>query len=102
MVILIKHDYPATLKSKAENFISDTFDKPPTDGNTTVEMLLAIAMAIENGMSWQQHASMNGDNEVVAILNNKTGVITINDNPNRNTGDKQLHADAGTTDDSLS
>lgn len=98
MVILIKHDYPATLKSKAENFISDMFDKPPTEGNTTVELLLEVAMAIENGVSWQQHGSTNGDDKVLAILNNKTGAITINDNPDRNTGDKQLHADAGTTD----
>lgn len=98
MVILIKHDYPATLKSKAENFISDMFDKPPADGNTTIELLLEVAMAIENGVSWQQHGSTNGDDKVLAILNNKTGAITINDNPDRNTGDKQLHTDAGTTD----
>jgi len=98
MVILIKHDYPATLKSKAENFISDTFDKPPADGNTTIELLLEMAMAIENGVSWQQHGSTNGDDKVLAILNNKTGVITTNDNPDRNTGDKQLHTDAGTPD----
>lgn len=99
MVILIKHDYTAVLKSRAENFILDMFNKPPTESNTSVEMLLEIAMAIENGVSWQQHGSTNGENEVLAILNNKTQTVTINDNPNRNTGDKQLLADTGTTDD---
>lgn len=102
MVILIKHDYPGTLKSKAESFIFDMFDKPPVESNSTVELLLEIAMAIENGVSWQQHKSTEGEGEVLAILNNKTGVITTNDNPSRNTGDKQLQSDTGTTDDQSS
>ncbi len=109
-MLIMKHQYNSPLPQKAELFLQNLFDNPPAEAN---EYLANIAMCILNGFTWLQHPG-NADqvDSGLIVYDNKAGKViiseeptqkeTTNDNPDRNTSDKQLHADAGTTDDAPS
>ena len=55
--IILKTKYSASLKSSAENFLIDLFEKIPTLNdfdNVDIEIPISVAMAIISNISWHQ------------------------------------------------
>lgn len=87
MINLIRHEYSGGLKSAAELYIQNLLTLPDNGHVSLGEQepavtlyVIDLAMAIMNGMAWQQPPD-SADGKSLVTFNNKTGKFDSNGIP---------------------